>query len=1316
MRSVRRSRAAGARAWLALVIALLAATAARAQNACPATPPTLIAPADNASAVSSPVEFRWNALATGGAELIAYRVHVYLQSGEDVVVAETKETMAIAPLPPGTHRWAVEAALAGCPSLVSAKNGFSVTLQTCPQSGPQLLAPPDGATGVASPVTFSWGEVPGAPAYRLMTSIDGGEFQPLVTQARTATVLLPPKPIAWFVDTALEGCPPVASPTFHLTVSGTTCPTKAPELVVPPAGATIARGVADPPIELVWTAVPDAVGYTLELIVTYADRTDRRTIGDLKQPIFVAEGVIDLRNSAVEWFVRASFEGGCGPTESEHRQFTVTTPAGCALSPPAAIAPPPDSTTGSPVTHFAWSASPDAAEYRVWIKPEGLEPRVAAVTHGALEIDFVLDFGRFEWFVEAFREGCAPASSPPSRFTIERSANCETTPPRGVHPSPGETGLVSPIQFSWEAAKGAVGYTVFLSHQGGRPTPLFDPKRPGELITTTSLTADVPPGESIWFVEAIFSGCPPASSEPIPFTLTGCDVGPPLLANPRPGARVTAPVDLLWTPVRDATSYEVFASVDGAPPESLGTRPAPGLLAHLKTGGVVWWVASTIAGCGAVRSPESAFVVIDTPACGTPDRPHPAAPGQVSSKAPYRIRWDPVPNAGSYEIEEALTPDFASATNVTATIGEAEFSHDVVTDTAYYYRIRAVSSCGSATSESSAAARVIVLGPTSSSAPMASADAGSSQALLKSVFIPGGTAGRTFKASSTSPWISLPVTEGTIPAEGLTLSFTVDPASLPFGTNQGDIKVELAGGGSGKSGGRESLDTTGSVTVPVTVTLVTPVTKAGKSAPPSDALIIPAVIHASGGYNSKWVSDVRVLNASAQATQVQVTFTPTLVDGTATGYKSTLSIGAGETTALDAILKEWFGLASLGELVSGSLEIRPLTTTSSNPLGGKKTLPVIGSSRTYNDLSTGTFGQFMPAFPFGDFVGGPSSAGASATKLSIQQIAQSSVYRTNLGIVEGSGEAAAVTIAVFDRTGTKLTTLAKSLVPGQHMQLNSVLQGLSVDDGRFEVEVTSGNGKVYAYASLVDNRTNDPMLIRAVNLDEAATDHQVLAGIADYDTGAASWRSDVRLYNAGASAETATLTFYPTLDPSSSKAIQVTLDPGEVEQLDDILASDFAATNTGGAIHITTAAEAKLVASARTYNLTANGTFGQFIPAFREQDGISKGDPPLQILQLEHSTDFRTNIGLFEMSGKAGVTTVEITAVVPGSRVTAKMPVELDPYEFTQLIGPLKAMGIGTAYNTRVSIRVKDGDGTVAAYASVIDESTQDPIYVPSQQ
>jgi len=83
-------------------------------------------------------------------------------------------------------------------------------------------------------------------------------------------------------------------------------------------------------------------------------------------------------------------------------------------------------------------------------------------------------------------------------------------------------------------------------------------------------------------------------------------------------------------------------------------------------------------------------------------------------------------------------------------------------------------------------------------------------------------------------------------------------------------------------------------------------------------------------------------------------------------------------------------------------------------------LVTFASSRTFNVASNGTFGQYIPAVPFAKFIGKAADA-SSRSVLSLQQIAQSSRYRTNLGILEGSGEPASLLVKIFGDGGQKLT-------------------------------------------------------------------------------------------------------------------------------------------------------------------------------------------------------------------------------------------------------------------------------------------------------
>src|SRR5213075_1769891 len=99
---------------------------------------------------------------------------------------------------------------------------------------------------------------------------------------------------------------------------------------------------------------------------------------------------------------------------------------------------------------------------------------------------------------------------------------------------------------------------------------------------------------------------------------------------------------------------------------------------------------------------------------------------------------------------------------------------------------------------------------------------------------------------------------------------------------------------------------------------------------------------------------------------------------------------------------------------NGVLEVRPLTP--SNKTGSDAETPSVNkvtvvSSRTYTTGESGTLGQFIPAIPFSSFIG-KAAQQAAASVLSLQQIAQSAQYRTNVGIVEGSGQPANVLLSI----------------------------------------------------------------------------------------------------------------------------------------------------------------------------------------------------------------------------------------------------------------------------------------------------------------
>jgi hypothetical protein len=225
----------------------------------------------------------------------------------------------------------------------------------------------------------------------------------------------------------------------------------------------------------------------------------------------------------------------------------------------------------------------------------------------------------------------------------------------------------------------------------------------------------------------------------------------------------------------------------------------------------------------------------------------------------------------------------------------------------------------------------------------------------------------------------------------------------------------------------------------------------------------------------------------------------------------------------------------------------------------------------------------------------------------------------------------------------------------------------------------------------------------------------VIPGIADLNNGAANFHSDMRIYNGGTAAVTATLTYRPQGSPGSATvAAPVTIGPGEVKAFDNVLPSLFNVTNSGGAVLLTTAASSSLVVTGRTYSIDSkSGTFGQFIPGVTPAEGIGLGDRALQVLQLEQSQNFRSNLGLAELTGNPAK--VRVSLYLPDSKVTPSTEVDLAANEFRQLSGVIAGMNPGNTYNARITVEVISGTGRVTAYGSVVDNATQDPTYVPAQ-
>lgn len=213
---------------------------------------------------------------------------------------------------------------------------------------------------------------------------------------------------------------------------------------------------------------------------------------------------------------------------------------------------------------------------------------------------------------------------------------------------------------------------------------------------------------------------------------------------------------------------------------------------------------------------------------------------------------------------------------------------------------------------------------------------------------------------------------------------------------------------------------------------------------------IPAAAHAAGSGGSVWRTDLSVRNTCSTVAIGEIRFS------SAAAFRVIpLSVAPGAQLVLDDVVARVID----GDAV-GALEI--VTDQ-----------PVTVGSRTYNVASTGTYGQELGGVSVGDGI----EAGESAT---LPQLREDSTFRSNLGILNLGPTEALVSVRLLETDGTEVGAY-DLIVPGRRLvQENRPFAtrfGRSdIASGSATVTVKRGSS-LFAYASVVDNRTGDPTTI-----------------------------------------------------------------------------------------------------------------------------------------------------------------------------------------------------------------------------------------------
>jgi hypothetical protein len=209
------------------------------------------------------------------------------------------------------------------------------------------------------------------------------------------------------------------------------------------------------------------------------------------------------------------------------------------------------------------------------------------------------------------------------------------------------------------------------------------------------------------------------------------------------------------------------------------------------------------------------------------------------------------------------------------------------------------------------------------------------------------------------------------------------------------------------------------------------------------------------------------------------------------------------------------------------------------------------------------------------------------------------------------------------------------------------------------------------------------------------------------------WLTDVAIANLSGSPTSVNIA-YLIKERKNSSPLNEWQDLGDGEHLmmNDIFDSLFGLDRANGALRVTLYKRDVKITS-RTYNAEgAAGTYGQFIPALTRTAAVVPGLAGV-LLQLQQNQSFRTNIGMINVTSLR--TDVEIhlkdsQGVNYGVETYTLRPFEM--YQFDRIFNSVDAGTVDSGY---AMVKVLTEGGKVISYASVVDNDSGDPIYIPSQ-
>ncbi|HEX3131674.1 MAG TPA: PKD domain-containing protein, partial [Thermoanaerobaculia bacterium] len=470
--------------------------------------------------------------------------------------------------------------------------------------------------------------------------------------------------------------------------------------------------------------------------------------------------------------------------------------------------------------------------------------------------------------------------------------------------------------------------------------------------------------------------------------------------------------------------------------------------------------------------------------------------------------------------------------------------------------------------------------------------------------------------------------------------------------------------------------------------------------PKSNTIVLPWIAQSRGTLEQS--SDLYVHNPGTIPMEIVLEFRKRGLPET-NPPKATRTIAPGATLYVADVLKELFNWENIVGFVT-------VTRTKGDAD------PVMTSfNTTYKDGSQ--FGQTVPGFVFNQEAAAATTGTRMQYLVGLNDNGEREAY---FGLTNPNNAPASYKLKFYDALGHPIGTPSAELKLSsyglkqfQPAEIRTQFGINTQDDYRVEIETVNG-GQIFPYGANVRTASDDPSFLGVGN---SSTSKLYLVGaLSTPGLNNSLWQTDIVLANTGTQVALTDVTFTKAGLNDPTTPVKVSLQPGETQRLENLIASKW---NIKDSVGVVTLASDSLnsvfpIVQGESYN-NANPSmrFGQFMAAFTDADAAEAGEAHY-LVGLRQDADNRTTYWIFNPGNQQAKYDI-IYRALDGTELGRVSGVLLGGGKLRQFSPSQHALPATGAPGGGFTVQVKVIAGKVLAAAQVVNNKTNDPAYVQGQ-